>query len=133
MGKKKKNKNTVAGVKTGSTQMGWVIVSVVALIISAGLIAKIVFVNNDAPVKINQNASTQSPDIVNNDARVQLVASRFRCACGGCGELPLDECTCDMPKGAVEEKNFIRNKLKQGLTIDQVVKAVDEKYGHLKT
>ena len=133
MGKKKKNKNTVAGVKAGSTQMGWVIVSVVALIISAGLIGKIVFVNNGAPVNINQNASTQSPDIVNNDARVQLVASRFRCACGGCGELPLDECTCDMPKGAVEEKNFIRNKLKQGLTIDQVVKAVDEKYGHLKT
>jgi len=133
MGKKKKNKNTVADVKTGSTQMGWVIVSVVALIISAGLIAKIVFVNNDAPVNINQNASTQSPDIVNNDARVQLVASRFRCACGGCGELPLDECTCDMPRGAVEEKNFIRKKLQQGLTIDQVVKAVDEKYGHLET
>jgi len=133
MGKKKKNKNTVADVKTGSTQMGWVIVSVVALIISAGLIAKIVFVNNDAPVNINQNASTQSPDIVNNDARVQLVASRFRCACGGCGELPLDECTCDMPRGAVEEKNFIRDKLQQGLTVDQVVKAVNEKYGQLET
>ena len=130
MGKKKKGDSDV---KTGSTQMGWVIVSVVALIISAGLIAKIVFVNNDAPVNINQNASTQSPDIVNNDSRVQLVASRFRCACGGCGELPLDECTCDMPRGAVEEKNFIRNKLQQGLTVDQVVKAVDEKYGHLKT
>ena len=130
MGKKK---NRVSDVKTGSTQMGWVIASVVALIISAGLIAKIVFVNNDAPVNINQNSSTQSPNIVNNDARVQLVASRFRCACGGCGELPLDECTCDMPRGAVEEKNFIRNKLQQGLTVDQVVKAVDEKYGHLKT
>ena len=130
MGKKK---NAAADVKTGSTQMGWVIVSVVALIISAGLIAKIVFVDNDTPVSINQNASIQSPNIVNNDARVQLVASRFRCACGGCGELPLDECTCDMPRGAVEEKNFIRNKLQQGLTIDQVVKAVDEKYGHLET
>ncbi len=130
MGKKK---NTVADVKTGSTRMGWVIVSVVALIISAGLIAKIVFVNNDPPVNIKQNASTQSPDIVNSDARVQLVASRFRCACGGCGELPLDECTCDMPRGAVEEKNFIRKKLQEGLTIDQVVKAVNEKYGHMET
>ena len=133
MGKKKKQRNRVSGVKTGSTQIGWVVASVVALITSAGLIAKIVFVNNDAPVNINQNASTQSPNIVNNDARVQLVASRFRCACGGCGELPLDECTCDMPRGAVEEKNFIRNKLQQGLTVDQVVRAVDEKYGHLKT
>ena len=133
MGKKKKNKDTVADVKTGSTQMGWVIVSVVALIISAGLIAKIVFLDNNTPVNISQNASSQSPDIVGNDARVQLVASRFRCACGGCGELPLDECTCDMPRGAVEEKNFIRKKLQQGSTVDQVVKAVDEEYGHLKT
>ena len=133
MGKKKKQRNRVSDVKTGSTRIGWVVASVVALIISAGLIAKIVFVNNDAPVNIKQNASILSPDIVNNDARVQLVASRFRCACGGCGELPLDECTCDMPRGAVEEKNFIRNKLQQGLTVDQVVKAVDEKYGHMKT
>ena len=133
MGKKKKEQNTAADVKTGSTQMGWIIVSVVALIISAGLIAKIVFVNNDAPININQNPSIQSSNIVNNDARIQLVASRFRCACGGCGELPLDECTCDMPRGAVEEKNFIRKKLQQGLTIDQVVKAVDEKYGHMET
>lgn len=130
MGKKK---NAASDVKTGSTQMGWIIVSVVALIISAGLIAKIVFVNNDAPININQNPSIQSSNIVNNDARIQLVASRFRCACGGCGELPLDECTCDMPRGAVEEKNFIRKKLQQGLTIDQVVKAVDEKYGHMET
>lgn len=130
MGKKK---NTVADVKTGSTRMGWVIVSVVALIVSGGLIAKIVFVNNDTPANINQNASIQSSNIVNNDARVQLVASRFRCACGGCGELPLDECTCDMPRGAVEEKNFIRKKLLEGLTVDQVVKAVNEKYGHMKT
>ena len=130
MGKKK---NTVADVKTGSTRMGWVIVSVVALIVSGGLIAKIVFVNNDTPANINQNTSIQSSNIVNNDARVQLVASRFRCACGGCGELPLDECTCDMPRGAVEEKNFIRKKLLEGLTVDQVVKAVNEKYGHMKT
>ena len=127
MGKKK---NTVADVKTGSTRMGWVIVSV---IVSGGLIAKIVFVNNDTPANINKNTSIQSSNIVNNDARVQLVASRFRCACGGCGELPLDECTCDMPRGAVEEKNFIRKKLLEGLTVDQVVKAVNEKYGHMKT
>jgi len=38
-----------------------------------------------------------------------------------------------MPRGAVEEKNFIRNQLQHGLTIDQVVKRVNEKYGHMKT
>ncbi len=52
---------------------------------------------------------------------------------GGCGELPLDECTCDMPRGAVEEKNFIRTKLGEGLTTDAVIKLVNERYGHRKT
>ena len=113
--------------------MGWVIVSAVALIISAGLIVKIMFLNNAPPVNMSPTVPAQSQDIVNGDARIQLVASRFSCACGGCGELPLDECTCDMPRGAVEEKTFIRNNLRQGFTIDQVVKAVDEKYGYMKT
>jgi len=129
MGKKKK---TTVDVKTGSTQKGWVIVSVVVLIISAGLTAKIVLVTSDTAINVNQNASIQSSKIVNSDTRVLLVASRFKCACGGCGELPLDECTCDMPRGAVEEKNFIHKKLQQGLTVDQVVKAVNEKYRHMK-
>jgi hypothetical protein len=63
-------------------------------------------------------------------ALVQQVAVNFRCACGGCGELPLATCTCDMPKGAVEEKSFIRAKLQQGLSVAQVIEAVDKKYGH---
>ena len=133
MGKKKKRKKTVSDVKTVSIQTVWAIVSVVALIISAVLIVKTVSVNNGPPVRINPKTSIQSSNSIHDDAKVQLVATRFRCACGGCGELPLDECTCDMPNGAVEEKNFIRKKLKQGLTIDQAVKAVNEKYGHMKS
>jgi len=58
------------------------------------------------------------------------VASIFRCACGGCGELPLDLCQCDMPGGAVEEKTFIRRLLVKGLSIDQVVRQLDGKYGY---
>jgi ribosomal protein L40E len=65
-----------------------------------------------------------------DEAKVIAVARNFKCACGGCGEDPLETCTCDMPKGAVEEKNFIREKLSEGFTVEQVVELVDKKYGH---
>lgn len=133
MGKKSRKKKIAPKTKTNTPQLGWIVITVVALIVSVGLIAKLVWVSNDTPGNTNRTASVQSKNVANPDARIQLVASRFRCACGGCGELPLDECTCDMPRGAVEEKNFIRNQLQQGLTIDQVVKRVNEKYGHMKT
>jgi hypothetical protein len=35
-----------------------------------------------------------------------IVAANFKCACGQCGELFLIDCTCDMARGAVEEKNW---------------------------
>ncbi|MBW2623005.1 MAG: hypothetical protein JRD68_08890, partial [Deltaproteobacteria bacterium] len=60
---------------------------------------------------------------------VLQVASQFRCACGGCGELPLDECRCDMPGGAKEEKTLMRDKLLAGLNVDQVADLVDKKFG----
>lgn len=67
-----------------------------------------------------------------DEADVFAVAKNFICACGGCGEQPLETCECDMPKGSVEEKNFIRKNLAQGLTVDQVIELVDEKYGYRK-
>jgi cytochrome c-type biogenesis protein CcmH/NrfF len=65
-----------------------------------------------------------------DEARVIAVAKNFKCPCGGCGEDALETCTCDMPKGAVETKNFIREKLSEGLTVEQVIELVDKKYGH---
>jgi cytochrome c-type biogenesis protein CcmH/NrfF len=62
--------------------------------------------------------------------QVRQVAVNFKCACGGCGELPLAECQCDMPKGAVEEKSFIRTKLAEGNTVPEVIELVDQEYGH---
>jgi hypothetical protein len=35
-----------------------------------------------------------------------------------------------MPKGAVEAKGFIRQKLGEGFTVEQVIELVDKKYGH---
>jgi cytochrome c-type biogenesis protein CcmH/NrfF len=65
-----------------------------------------------------------------DEAKVIAVAKNFKCPCGGCGEDPLETCTCDMPKGAVETKSFIREKLSEGFTVEQVIELVDKKYGH---
>ena len=76
------------------------------------------------------NNQIKSSANANIESQVKLVAANFRCACGGCGELFLVDCTCDMPQGAKEEKDFFRSKLRQGLTVDQVTDLVDQKYGH---
>jgi cytochrome c-type biogenesis protein CcmH/NrfF len=106
------------------------IVAGIFFFLSAGLIAKMVF----SPVSGTNSGSTVVRSAAGNnpnlESQVKLVAANFRCACGQCGELFLIDCTCDMPRGAVEEKNYIRNQLLQGLTVDQVINLMDEKYGH---
>ena len=65
-----------------------------------------------------------------DETQVIAVAKNFKCACGGCGELPLATCECNMAKGAVEEKRFIREKLAEGFTVEQVIELLEQKYGH---
>jgi cytochrome c-type biogenesis protein CcmH/NrfF len=107
------------------------IVAAIFFFFSAGLVVKMLFspVSGGEPLSTAnfQRASSGSSQI---ESQVKLVAANFRCACGGCGELFLVDCTCDMARGAKEEKDFIRNKLQQGLSIDQVVDLVDREYGH---
>lgn len=109
------------------------IVAVLASVFAVGFFVTGAFVTGEKPA--GNVISYQSPPSANGslERQVQLVASNFKCACGGCGELPLAECTCDMPRGAREEKDFIRNKLLEGLTVDQVVQRVQDVYGHLIT
>lgn len=105
------------------------ILAVLFFFFSVGLVAKMVF----SPVSVSGISPTndQGSSSVNAvlKSQVRLVAANFRCACGGCGELFLIDCTCDMPRGAVEEKRFIREKLQQGLAVDQVVSMVEKEYG----
>ena len=35
-----------------------------------------------------------------------------------------------MPRGAKEEKDFIRKNLQQGLGVDEVITLVEKEYGH---
>jgi cytochrome c-type biogenesis protein CcmH/NrfF len=111
----------------------WKIVAIMAIVFSVGLVVKIVFFPPQATVVnpgVPASYQTQSQGSDALDSQIRLVAANFRCACGGCGELPLIDCTCDMPQGAVEEKAFIRDKLQKGLAVEQVIPLVEKKYGH---
>jgi ribosomal protein L40E len=105
----------------------------IGLVLLLGLFVKlgISLFKEERSSKLSSSPAAISTSVRNVDeAKVIAVAKNFKCACGGCGELPLETCTCDMPKGAVEEKNFVREKLAEGFTVEQVVELLDKKYGH---
>ena len=111
----------------------WIIVAIAALVISAGLAFKIM---SSAPERISSQVQAYQPQRAVDGVlkeQLQRVASEFKCPCGGCGELPLIICDCDMPKGAVEAKAFIRKMLEEGFSVERVIQLVDEKYGHKMT
>jgi enamine deaminase RidA (YjgF/YER057c/UK114 family) len=117
----------------GSEPSYWMISTVIAVIFLIGFVVKTAFMPSQVPKNSAENFQTSSRTDMAIDRQVRQVASNFSCACEGCGELPLVECTCDMASGAQEEKTFIRNKLKNGLTVDQVVQLVEKKYGYRTT
>jgi hypothetical protein len=124
----------------------WMITAIVAVVLLVGVSAKTIFSPRENARSIIPIQSTPGQPITiqpktvvptattlgTNSAedQVRQVAVNFKCACGGCGELPLAECQCDMPKGAVEEKSFIRTKLAAGYTVPEVIELVEQTYGH---
>lgn len=126
-------KRTKRGSKRPSTGPSYKTISlVIATVILIGFLVKAgttLFKGNaSSKTSISPSASTALNQV--DEATVIAVAKNFKCACGGCGELPLETCTCDMPKGAIEEKNFIRQKLAEGFTVEQVIELLDKDYGH---
>jgi hypothetical protein len=79
---------------------------------------------------LSEPVLTSTPMVKVDEEQLIAVAKNFKCACGGCGELPLATCQCEMPRGSVEEKRFIREKLAEGFTVEQVIEQLDKKYGH---
>lgn len=133
MGKKRKETVNVQAQSRRPEPSPWMIIAIFAILLSVGLMVKIVFFTGNAPS--NTETAYQISAVENDsiETLVQLVASEFRCACGGCGELPLAECECDMVRGAVEEKAFIREKLRKGIPVEKVIQLVEEVYGHRST
>ena len=107
---------------------------VVGIIFLFGILVQIgmtVFKQDKPSRDPSSSASVRQSSVGQADeAQVIAVAKNFKCACDGCGEDSLESCTCDMPRGAIEEKNFIREKLSEGFTVEQVIELVDKKYGH---
>jgi len=110
------------------------IASVIGIIFLLGILIEIgiTMFKQDIPSQAPPSSASlpQSSLSSADEAQVIAVAKNFICACDGCGEKPLASCECDMPKGAVEEKNFIREKLSEGSTVEQVIELLDKKYGH---
>jgi hypothetical protein len=133
MANRKKKKRPAAQPKakpTGWQPSYWMIVAFIAIFFAGGVMIKAVFTPTASITTGVPNytpASAANSDIV---GQVQLVAANFRCACGGCGELFLIDCICDMPRGAKEEKDFIRRNLQQGLSVEEVITLVEKEYGH---
>jgi cytochrome c-type biogenesis protein CcmH/NrfF len=131
--RKKKKKRPAAQPKArpaGWQPSYWMIVALVAIFFAGGVMLKAIF--SPAP-RISTSAPNYQPATEANSelaGQVRLVAANFRCACGQCGELFLIDCTCDMSRGAKEEKDFIRRKLQQGMSIDEVITLVEKEYGH---
>jgi hypothetical protein len=148
MAKKKKTRKPQSQQQPVQTKESnfWKITTVIAIILLAGVTAKTMFSPSENSRAITPIQSTPgqpitiqpktivpaSTTLTTNSVEDQVlqVALNFKCACGGCGELPLAECQCDMPKGAVEEKRFIRTKLAEGYTVPEVIELVDQEYGH---
>jgi len=65
------------------------------------------------------------------EAQVTAIASKFICSCqtNECAESTLETCTC---VNAIEERQFIRDKLVQNNKPDDIVVALANKYGSLK-
>jgi hypothetical protein len=64
------------------------------------------------------------------NTKLNEIASKFVCSCGNCGELSLETCTCPT---AEEENALINTMLSQNLSTDEIVIAVANKYGWLKS
>jgi len=105
---------------------------VIGIIILAGISVKvgINFSKRGSLPNLTSEPVQTSTSVNVDEAKVIAVAKNFKCACGGCGELPLATCQCEMPRGAVEEKRFIREKLADGFTVEQVIEQLDKMYGH---
>lgn len=105
---------------------------VIGMVFLVGIFVKLgtTFFTEQTTSKTPSSSASVSRPIKVDEAQVIAVAKNFKCACGGCEELPLATCTCDMPRGAVEEKNFIREKLTEGHSVEQVIELLDKKYGH---
>jgi hypothetical protein len=127
----REGKASKSGESLNSREPSFLLIgAVIFAVVLLGIIVKAAFFTSADQMGVKKSDLTSLKGSESVERMVQLVASDFRCACGKCGELPLIDCECDMPRGAIEEKLYIREKLEQGLPAQKVIEMVDELYGH---
>lgn len=128
-GKGSHNKNIrVINRKTINLKPLWITIGVIiGSIIIVGTFNQIFHKEPQQQVEIPLETKSSDPII---EAAVYNIASKFVCSCKSCDQLPLESCKCGI---AVEERQFIRNYLEQKQKPDDIVIALANKYGWLKS
>lgn len=107
----------------------WKIAAILAILLCFALIVKMLM----SPGPVQRPTVSQTPLRSSSsgleETKVQLVVSEFECACGHCGKTLLTDCSCDRPHGALEEKGFIRMKLREGHSVEETIQLLERKYG----
>ena len=115
---------------------------VIVISIISAIIVSIIILNFNSFISNFSSGNNYSDDNIFNNLNsgageniiwsdeVQKIAANFNCPCEKCGIISLDKCTCDIEKGSIEVKSFIKNLLDQGFSEDEVIQKVDEEYGH---
>ncbi len=126
----KNKKNRKRKITSGNKSFGLkpFLITLVLIIISFITIITIDFLTR-AQIPSNSIVESKSKNPL-IEATVYEIASKFVCSCGNCGEQSLEKCTC---KRAIEERQFIRDYLEKNSKKDDVVIALANKYGYLKS
>jgi hypothetical protein len=69
--------------------------------------------------------AAKAPMLLSPEAAI--LAERYRCVCG-CND-PLGVCTCRLPGGSEDMKEFVQDLARQGLTPDEADRAMTAKFG----
>lgn len=122
--KKKKNREVIAQRPRYLTPL------IIAGIAGAVLLFALALKREYEPVSAASSAFVENRSLDPKiEIRVKEIASKFACSCGTCNELPLDTCSCAK---AVEERQYIRDRIQSGETNDQIVQAINSTYGWMK-
>lgn len=104
----------------------WITLSLLfGLIILIGIAEVFIPHNHDSIVQRTRE-SKSTPEVESNVIRI---SSKFICTCGDCSGETLTICKC---KYAVSERNLIRELVTKKTQEEEIVKAINAKYGGLK-
>ncbi|MBX3008060.1 MAG: hypothetical protein KF816_08545 [Melioribacteraceae bacterium] len=104
----------------------WITLSLLFGMILLFGIAEVFIPHNHDPIVNRTHEAKSTPAI---ESTVNRISSKFICACGECSGEALHICKC---KYAVRERKMIRDLVIRETTEEEIVKAINTKFGGLK-